>query len=144
MDRLLTLAEELLDLASQRLGSDTIISSVVVGVFGIIGVLITVGGPDLRRNRQKRKLRARLKKACVHVELRDSDSNKRIVSLCDSLGNNPWTTYRLCGKRFTLQNERSMIDEWAKKNADERDQILEDALRKAVKLKERLDELDGE
>ena len=129
---------------SKNFGSDEVIAALVVGVLGIVTAWIARGGSNRRVDRKRRKLRAKLKQTCLHVQYNSSVGTEQVYSLCNSLGNNPWTTCTLCKKRFPPDKERLMIEEWAKKRPEDRKRVLGEAFEKAIALRERLDEMDDE
>ena len=77
------------------------------------------------------------------------DNSVQADSLCVSLGSNPWVTCQVCSKRFTqeeveelLEQERTKVERLEVASLKEAGHDQRDALRKAVELRERLDELD--
>ena len=136
--------EDILEPLSKHPDDYEIIAAIVAGLFIIGAAFISRREPNRRLDRKKSKLRGKLKRTCPHVEAMRYDGTVFIYSLCNSVGQNPWLTCSLCGKRFAQEEHRSMVDLWTRKTSEKPCLVHVEGLQNAVTLRERLDELDGE
>ena len=144
MEQINSVVTGVLDFLSRHSGAFIVIAAVVAGLFGIATAFISRGGLDWLIKKRKRTLVAKLKRICPHVMVECRDGTVFVESLCNSVGSNPWLTCRLCGKRFTHVEHRSVVDLWAGRSYENLNHKHAELLQKAVTLRERLDEMDGE
>ena len=119
-------------------------AAIVGGLFVIAAAVISRGGSSRRLNTKRSKLRAKLKRSCPHIEVARRDDTVLVSSLCNSVGNNPWMTCGLCGKRFAQDEHRSMVEQWLARSLEKPFCVQTQALQKSLALSEQLDELDCE
>ena len=126
-----------------------VIAAVIVGLCAVAAAFISREGRSKTKRRRKKRLRDQLKKICPHVAYVSCDNSVQADSLCVSLGSNPWVTCRVCSKSFTqeevqelLEQERTKLERLEVTSLKEAGHDQREALRKAVELRERLDELN--
>ena len=144
MEQLDSVVEDVLGFLSKHFGESVVVAAIVGGLFVIAAAVISHGGSSWRLNTKKSKLRTKLKRYCPHIDVAHRDGKVSVSSLCASLGSNPWVMCRLCGKRFTQDEERLMVRQWLTRSLEEPFRVQTQALQKCLALSEQLDELDGE
>ena len=128
-----------------------VIAAVITGLFKLAAAFISRSNADRRLKIKRDRLRDELKQICPHIQINNRDDVVLIESLCDSVGPNPWVTCRVCGKRFTqeegrglVDHERTRLEQWVATSLEEAGRGQLEALRRAVGLRERMDDLDHE
>ncbi len=144
MEQINSVVTGALEFLSSHPGAYLVIAALVAGLFGIAKAFVSRGGLDWLIKRKRRTLVARLKRICPHIEVECRNGTAFVESLCNSVGSSPWVTCRLCGRRFTHLEQRTVVDRWARKSSENLDHVQAEPLQKAVALRERLDEMDGE
>ena len=143
MEQLGSVLEDVLGFLSEHSGEPAVIAAIVGGLFALAAAVILRGGSGRRLDAKKSKLRTKLKQCCPHIEVTNRDGTVLVSSLCNSVGSNPWVTCGLCGRRFTQDEERLMVEQWLTRSWEEPIRVQTQAFQKSLALSEQLDELDG-
>ena len=141
MEQSYSLVDDALAFLSMNPAAYAVVATIVGGPFIIVAAYISRGGSGRRLDRKRRKLISQLKKTCPHIIVERSGGMVRIQSLCSSVGSNPWSTCNLCGKRFTRDEERVMVEQWLERSLEQPFRIQTEAFQKSVALSEELAEL---
>ena len=126
-------------------------AAVIAGFFKIAVAFISRDNSDRQLKFKRARLRDELKQICPHIQIDSRNDMLLIESLCDSVGQNPWVTCRVCEKRFTqeegrrlVEYERIRLEQPAATTLEAPGRGKREALQQAVGLREQLDDLNYE
>ena len=144
MDQLCSIVSDLLQFLSANPGAYAVVATIVGSPFIIVAALIARDNSGRKIKRKRNRLIAKLKRTCPHIDVKHVGRVVHVESLCTSVGNNPWRTCTLCGKRFTKNEENLLVQRWLVRSLEEPFRNQAKALKMSVKLSEELAELSDD
>ena len=142
MDQLHSIVADLLAYLSANPGAYAVVATIVGGPFVIVAALIARDNSGRKLERRRKRLISKLKGTCPHINVEHIGGEVYVESLCNSVGDNPWSTCTLCGKRFTQDEEKLMVEQWLERSLEQPFRNQAEALQMSVELSEELAELD--